>query len=115
MTHQLGVAAQTATQQLLSDLRLLSSGHLQPVFSDQATGLNSGQLSEIGIIVCGSNLDEEKESLGLIVEFSLQDTSGLLHVTIGSCLIIVCQCLLGGGVSFLFLKKKFFFFFPFFS
>jgi hypothetical protein len=68
---------------LLADLRLLTGLDGNPVLVDEGPSLDGGELSEVGIFVSGSDLDEKDQGLGLVVELALENAGGLLDVTLG--------------------------------
>lgn len=48
------------------------------MLADEATSLDSSQLTEIVILVGSGNLEKEEERFGLVVELLLKNTSGIL-------------------------------------
>jgi hypothetical protein len=83
VTDKILALAHGSTKQLLPNLRLLSRGNLQPVLLDETTGLDGGQLTEVGVLMAGSDLDEEDKGLRLAVELFLQDAGGFLDISLG--------------------------------
>ena len=84
VTDKVGRLAHGSTEQLLADLRLLTGLDGNPVLVDKGPSLDGGELSEVGIFVSGSDLDEKDQGLGLVVELALENAGGLLDVTLGS-------------------------------
>ena len=85
VTDQGRALAQSRTNELFPDLRLLISLHLHPVFCHQRTGFDGGQLSQVGVLMASRNLDKEDEGLRLVVVLALQDAGGFLDVALRSC------------------------------
>ena len=83
MTDERGALTQGRAKQLLADLGLLLSANLHPELGDVGAGLHGRELTEVGVIVTGGNLDEEDKGLGLSVEFLLQDAGRFLDITLG--------------------------------
>jgi hypothetical protein len=70
-------------KQLLADLGLLVGRNLQPVLGNERTGLHGRELAQILVLMASANLDEEDKGFGLVIELLLQDSGGLLKVSLG--------------------------------
>lgn len=68
---------------MLADLGLLVGRNLQPVLGNERTGLYGRELAQILVLMASADLDEEDKGFGLVVEFLLQDSGGLLKVSLG--------------------------------
>lgn len=83
VTDKRGALTHGRAEQLLADLGFLLIAHLQPVFRNEGSGLDSGELTKVGVIVSGGDLNEEDKRLRLAVEFLLQDAGRFLNIALG--------------------------------
>jgi hypothetical protein len=103
VTDKILALAHSSAKQLLPNLRLLIGGNLQPVLLDETASLDGGQLTEVGVLMASSDLDEEDKGLGLAVELFLQDTGGFLDVSLGGWRK---EARLARGIDFAGIEKK---------